>query len=75
MQDIKKKCDKCKEQEAIRKTIDEPKPDTAIIPVKVTGRGKVIKPFEMDLCLNCHTVFSAISLKWVNGDASLDDFK
>lgn len=74
MQDIKKQCDNCKTQETIKKTIADPNPETTIKPVKVSGRGKKITPWNLDLCLPCHTTLSTLITQWIHPTRPLDEF-
>lgn len=74
MQDIKKQCDKCKTKDTVKKTLEDPKPESIIENVKIPGRGKSLDPTNMDLCKPCHLEIAILILKWLGGVSSLDDF-
>ena len=74
MQEILKKCDFCKAEETLEKTLEDPKPDTSFKTMKIPGYDRKMPGLEMDLCKDHYLTFLEMSRRWVMKQPALDEF-
>ena len=74
MQKITKTCEICKKQEVIKKTMQNPKPESTFREVKIPGLGKTVPGLNMDLCPDHHRELISMVQRWVTKTKPLDSF-